>query len=325
DVPKDNLSDIEKIIGGEVTFYPVIRGSLLSINGVDVKKAEENKGRGGDSLLRPFSLTYGDLLETEKILETTNKGKIFEDNWDNDEIVQMSILDDVAEMMNVKLGDKVVFLIQGVEIEAQIVSIRTRTQEGINAFFYFTFEEEVLKDAPQTVFTITRVESQSIPLLQNEIVKAFPSVTVINGESTAKTVGEIIGQLSKVVSFFTLFSLGAGILILLSSIVSTNIQRTQEAVFYKLVGASKSFITKVFLFEYLIIGILSSILALLLSSLATFAITTYFLEIDFIFISSKALIYSLSTIIVIGIIGYFSSLNVIRRKPIEYIRENKVE
>ena len=162
-------------------------------------------------------------------------------------------------------------------------------------------------------------------MIQNDIVKAFPSVTVINGESTAKTVGEIIGQLSKVVSFFTFFSLGAGILILLSSIVSTNIQRTQEAIFYKLVGANRSFITKVFIFEYLFIGILSSIIALLLSSLATYSICKFFLEIDFIFLSYQALIYSISTVIIIVVIGYLSSINVIRKKPIEYIRENKLE
>ncbi|MCA9497001.1 MAG: hypothetical protein KC589_08710, partial [Nanoarchaeota archaeon] len=327
DVPKENLTQIEKIIGEEVVFYPVVRGSILKINDIDVKKVEENKGRTSDSLLRPFSLTYGNLLETEEIVETTNPGEIFENEWNYEEsdVVQMSILDDVAKIMDVKIGDRVVFLIQGIEIESQIVSIRTRTQEGINAFFYFTFEEEVLKDAPQTVFTITKVDSEKIPLIQNDIVKAFPSVTVINGESTAKTVGEIIGQLSKVVSFFTFFSLGAGILILLSSIVSTNIQRTQEAIFYKLVGANRSFITKVFIFEYLFIGILSSIIALLLSSLATYSICKFFLEIDFIFLSYQALIYSISTVIIIVVIGYLSSINVIRKKPIEYIRENKLE
>jgi putative ABC transport system permease protein len=227
--------------------------------------------------------------------------------------------------MGVELGDIVVFLIQGIEIEAQIVSIRKRVSENIGAYFYFTFEKEVLENAPQTIFSIAKIESSQIPYIQNEIVKDFPQVTVINGEKTAKTVGEIIGQISSIVSFFTLFSLGAGILILLSSIISTNSQRTQEAVFYKLVGANKSFIRKVFMYEYLIIGLISSLIAIFISSLATFLITKYFLEIKFLFLTQEVIIYLFLTIFIIVVIGYLSSINVFVKKPIEYIRENRVE
>ncbi len=327
DIPKENLSEIQEIVGEDIIFYPSIRGSLLSVNGVDTKTIEETASGFGDSLTRTFTLTYGDLLESERIIESgfdSNSELLFDSNW-NKEIVQVSVLDEIGDRFNAKIGDKLVFLIQGIEIEAEITTIRERVNQGIAAYFYFTFETEVLENAPQTIFTISRVDGDRIPVLQNEIVKKFPGVTVINGESTAKSVGEIIGKLSYIVSFFTLFSLGAGILILLSSIVSTNTYRTQEAVFYKLVGANKSFIRKVFIFEYLIIGFISSLIAVVLASFATFAITEFFLEINFIFLFKETIIYSLLTIFVIVLIGYLSSLNVFRKKPIEYIRENSVE
>jgi putative ABC transport system permease protein len=324
DIPKENLTQIQDIIGEEITFYPMIRGSLLSIKNEDVQNVEDGAQRGGDSLTRTFSLTYGDLLDSEEIVDTLDDNNMFVTDWDS-EFVQVSILEGISERMGVELGDIVVFLIQGIEIEAQIVSIRKRVSENIGAYFYFTFEEEVLENAPQTIFSIAKIESSQIPYIQNEIVKDFPQVTVINGEKTAKTVGEIIGQISSIVSFFTLFSLGAGILILLSSIISTNSQRTQEAVFYKLVGANKSFIRKVFMYEYLIIGLISSLIAIFISSLATFLITKYFLEIKFLFLTQEVIIYLFLTIFIIVVIGYLSSINVFVKKPIEYIRENRVE
>jgi putative ABC transport system permease protein len=323
DIPKENLTQIQDIIGEEITFYPMIRGSLLSIKNEDVQTVEDGAQRG-DSLTRTFSLTYGDLLDSEEIVDTLSDNNMFVNDWDS-EFVQVSVLEDISERMGVELGDIVVFLIQGVEIEAQIVSIRKRVSENIGAYFYFTFQKEVLENAPQTIFSIAKIESSKIPYLQNEIIKEFPQVTVINGERTAKTVGDIIGQISSIVSFFTLFSLGAGILILLSSIISTNSQRTQEAVFYKLVGANKSFIRKVFMYEYLIIGLISSLIAIFISSLATFLITKYFLEIKFLFLTQEVLIYLFLTIFTIVIIGYLSSINVFVKKPIEYIRENRVE
>jgi putative ABC transport system permease protein len=323
DIPKENLTQIQEIIGEDIEFYPMIRGSLLSIKNEGVQIIEDNAQRG-DSLTRTFSLTYGDLLDSEEIVSTIGDDSIFVDNWDN-ELAQVSVLDDISERMGVALGDEVLFLVQGIEIEAQVVSIRKRISENIGAYFYFTFEKKILENAPQTIFSIAKIESSKIPYLQNEIIKEFPQVTVINGERTAKTVGDIIGQISSIVSFFTLFSLGAGILILLSSIISTNSQRTQEAVFYKLVGANKSFIRKVFMYEYLIIGIISSFIALFISSLATFLITKFFLEIKFIFLTQEVIIYLFTTISIIVIIGYYSSINVFVKKPIEYIRENRVE
>ena len=326
DVPKENLSDIEKIIGNNVTFYPVIRGNIININQVSAQEIEEKKGIiRGDSLTRTFSLTYGDLLNTEKVIESTDENQMFDKNFNKENIVQVSVLDTFANENNLKIGDRIIFLIQGVEIESEIVSIRTRKNEEISAFFYFTFEAKDLQNAPQNVFTITRVESEKIPFFQNEIVKKFPQVTVINGETTSKTVGEIIQKLSKVISFFTLFSIGAGILILLSSIISTNEQRTKEAVFYKLIGANKKFISKVFIYEYLIIGILSSIIAIIFSILSTFLITKYILNIEFVFLTKEIFIYSIITIITILLIGILSSIKVIHTKPIEYIRQNKVE
>ncbi len=326
DIPKENQSQIQNIIGTDnITFYPVIRGSLLSINDVSTKDIEEKRKRQGDSLTRTFSLTYTDkLLENEKIIASLEPNQMFKSNLNND-IIQVSVLDMVAESFNGKLGDELIFLIQGVEIKSQIVSIRKRTDNSINAFFYFTFEEKILKDAPQTIFSALNVENEKIPAIQNKIAKDFPTITVINAQSTAKSVAEIINKLSTVVSFFTIFSLITGIMILISSIIATNKERIKETVLYKLVGCNRNFILKIFTYEYLLIGIISSIIAITFSYITTFIIIKYTLNSDFTTFSLKLMIYSFITIISILTIGLISSINIIKEKPIEYIVKNQIE
>ena len=49
-------------------------------------------------------------------------------------------------------------------------------------------------------------------------------------------------QLSKVVRFFSILSIAAGILILVSTIFATRVERIVEAVYYKILGADKKFV-----------------------------------------------------------------------------------
>lgn len=322
DIPKDQLNGVQEIIGDSI-IYPVIRGRLISVNGIAVEEIEKTNG-GGDPLTRPYSLTYGNLLESEEILSTREPSSIFVDQW-NSNRVQVSILDDVAQRFNGKLGDILLFKIQGVDIDAEVVSIRKRLDQNIGAFFYFTFEEEVLVDAPQTLFSTLKINESEIAPLQNEIVDNFASVTVINAASTAKTVGRIIEQLSNVVKVFTFVSLIAGVLILISSIVATNSQRSKQAVFYRLVGANNKFITRVFLFEYMTIGLISVLISLGLSQLITYLMTKYVLDINYLPLINTSLAYGLITVIAIILIGLAISFRVLYKKPIEFIRENQVE
>mgnify|MGYP003683184563 CR=1 FL=1 len=303
------------------TIYPIIRAPISSVNGIGIKEFSENLGEG-EPVTREFSVTYSDeVISSEKLIKGDT---LFLEQWDK-EIVQVSVLDEIATRMNLDLGDTLVFLVQGVEIEAEVVSIRERVEEGIGAFFYFTFEEEVLLNAPQTLFATLRVPSEEISTLQNSIAKEYPSVTVINGETTAKTIGDVISQLSSITSFFTIFSLIGGILILISSILATHEERLKESIYYKLVGGNRSFISNIFLAEYTILALFSSLFALLFAFLISFSISEYLLDINFSFLIWESLLYLGITMITIILIGYISVLFVLKKKPIEYIRENNVE
>jgi putative ABC transport system permease protein len=324
DIPSNNKDDFNNFLidkNYSTIIYPIIRAPILSVNGVGIKEISDSLGQG-DSVTREFSVTYLDKITSgEKIIEGDN---LFVDNWGK-ELAQVSVLDDIADRLSLKIGDKIIFLVQGVEIEAEVVSFRTRVEEGIGAFFYFTFEKEVLENAPQTLFATLRIPSDEVSQLQTQIAKSYPSVTVINAESTAKTIGDIISQLSSITSFFTIFSLIGGILILISSILATHEERLKETIYYKLVGGNSKFITRIFLFEYFILGLFSTIFALMFSFLISFGVSNFLLDIDFSFLILEGLVYLGITMVSIILIGYFSVILILKKKPIEYIRENNIE
>ena len=129
------------------------------------------------------------------------------------------------------------FNVQGVPMKAEVSSIRSRTKSMLYPFFYFVFPEKNLRAAPQTFFGALKVNKSEIAQLQNTIVNRFPNISTINVGETAAELEKIMQKLSTIINFFASFSILAGALILVSSVLATRMARIKEAVYYKVLGA----------------------------------------------------------------------------------------
>lgn len=319
DIQPDQLEAFSRELGLPAEFHPVIRGRISSINGARID-AERERDRRGDNLARELNLTYRDhLLEDERLVEGQH---LFREDWNDP---QVSVLDTVLKMTPMKVGDTVTFRIQGIEVQARISSIRTRTGELIRPFFYFVFQPETLQDAPQTFFTAVRVDRDRIVPLQTRLVSGFPNVSVIDLSQTISTLAEVLHRLSGITRFFTLFSVVAGVLILISSIYATRHTRIQEAVYFKILGARSGFILRVFTLENLFLGLISGLLALALSQAGTWIVSDRLLEIAFKPFPGASAMMVLATLALASLVGLLSSLSVLRQKPIDVLREQTEE
>lgn len=302
-----------------LTFYPVVRARVVAINDKTIdRRAELTKRR--DNLARTFNLTYRQtLLDDEKIIKGD---RLFRNHWNEP---QVSVLDTVVKMHKMNVGDTIRFNIQGVPLTARISSIRTRTTDSLKPFFYFVFEDKTLKSAPQTIFTALRVPKHQIGPLQRRIVKAFPNITLIDLSATIQVIARIMKQLSTVVLGFSILSMAAGILILISAVFATRFQRITESVYYKILGARKSFVGKVFVLETFIVGFLSAMLALVMSQASAFMICRYYLDIAYHpFLFSCGLIVGAALLLIIAL-GMIPTHSILAKKPIFYLREQPDE
>ena len=300
-------------------LYPIIRARLVAINGEDINREEELRKKR-DNFAREFNLTYRDhLLEDEVLVEGDS---LFGQTRDNKADLPVSILDNVVEMGDLQMHDKLLFNIQGVELEAEVTSIRSRTKSRLYPFFYFVFPEDSLKEAPQTFFSAVQIEKDAIATLQSRIVERYPNISFINVSEAAENIGSLMEKLSGIVNFFAAFSIIAGALILVSSILATRLARTREAVYYKILGARGAFVYRLFVYENGLIGLFSAVTALVFAQAGSWALCRFFFEIPYSSDITASFILVILTVAFVVVTGLLSSLAIVRQKPTRFLREH---
>lgn len=316
DIQKDQRDSFRELVGNDVELFPIIRARLNSINGEKIDRKEERKKRG-DSLAREFNLSYREVLLDDEVV--SKGGSLFGHQPKGDRI-PVSVLDTVAEMGDMELGDVLVFNIQGVPLTAEVSSIRSRTKSMLYPFFYFIFPQKNLIAAPQTFFAALHVEKESVSALENRIVNVFPNISTINVSETAVELGKMVDKISVIVTFFASFSILAGALILVSSILATRMERVKEVVYYKILGAKSGFVLQVFFFENLLLAIFSGGCALLVAQLAGWGICHYILEIQHNAALLECIVFLTVTSLAVVALGLSGSWSIIKHKPADYLR-----
>ncbi|MBC2733517.1 MAG: FtsX-like permease family protein [Desulfobacteraceae bacterium] len=319
DIQRDQTDAFAQLVDRPLEFYPIVRAKLMAINGQAIDPGRERQ-RKSDNLARPFNLTYRHhLLDDEKFVEGNT---LFNPNGGT---FQVSVLDRVADIGNIRMGDRLQFKIQGVPLEATVSSIRTRTRESMQPFFYFVFPDAALQKAPQAIFTALRVDPSEMAALQNRIVQALPNVTVLDVSQSIRQIAGALDRFSQAMRFFTLFSMAAGILLVVSSIIATRAARIREAVYYKILGAPGRFVLYVFSLENLLLGGASAAGGLLLAHLISWVVCVRYFDIAYQPYPAASLAGLMVGILAVVLVGLSASRSIMRRKPIQFLRAHAAE
>lgn len=316
DIQPHQAKAFSELTQPQAELYPVIRARISTYAGESIDP-NAPRPRYGDSLSRVFNITYrSELLDNEVLSEGES---LFRSDWTQ---TQVSVLDTVVEMRDISIGDSIIFNVQGVPVPARVSSIRRREGESLSPFFYFVFEPEVLSEAPQTLFSAQRWPPDQVAALQNRIVAEFPNITVIDVTQTVAVFSSLLSELSGIVQLFGLFSISAGLLILVSTIVATRAERIVEAVYYKILGGTKRFVFTIFAAENLLIGLLSSSVALVLAQLAAWLLCVHWFDIHYEAHLGACLLLQSAAISLVLILGLLASKSIMDQKPITFLREH---
>jgi putative ABC transport system permease protein len=315
DIQPDQTDAFLRAIARPAELYPIVRARVTAIDGTPIDAATERR-KHRDNFSRVFNLTYRrHLLADERMVEGD---RLFRSDWSGP---QVSILDTVAEMHPMQIGGTLRFKIQGVPLEARISSIRTRSRTSFSPFFYFVFPPKVLEKAPHTNFAALKVPPHQLGALQRKIVSRFPNISVIDLSQAVRVFARLMGRLSRIIRGFSVFSIGAGLLILVSAIYATRDERMVEAVYYKILGAGKAFVFKVFALENLFIGTFSAILALTMAQTGAYWVCTARLDIDYHWQVLPSLALVGVTVVLVVAVGLVASRSIMEKRPVAYLRE----
>lgn len=264
-----------------------------------------------------FRVTFRDtLVSTETVAEGTWTGL-----HDGQMPVKISISDNMQRNLKAKLGDRMVFNIQGTRMETEIASIRRVSFNQIQPAFAILFPKGILEPAPQIHVVISRTaNTEQSAAFQSAMVKRYPSVSALDLTQILKSVDEVLSKISFVIQFMALFSILTGLLVLVSSIYQTRYARLQESVLLRTLGASRRQILAINALEYGWLGSLACLSGLILSIGGAWALARFAFNIDFYPVWWPL---GLMFVVITGLtvaIGLISNRDVLRKPPLEILR-----
>jgi putative ABC transport system permease protein len=306
----------------------LVRARILKVNGEEYERAQTEtsfQSREEESKMRfrnrGINLTYRERLTQA---ETLKEGRDFSGRWDekSGHPVELSVEERFAEQMGFKLGDTLLFDIQGVEIAGQIVNLRSVKWNSFQPNFFIQMQTGVLEDAPKTFLaSIAALNPEQVLNLQNEMVRLFPNVSIIDVGRLIEKLVDITNQMSWSLELMAALSLFAGFVVLFSIANYEVRRRSWDLNLLKIFGATRTSLFRYLLFEFGLLGFLSSFFGALLSLGVSFLISMVLFEGTYQFtlgwpIFSLFLVTGLSLAIL-----WFVSRKVIEERPSELLQQ----
>lgn len=266
-----------------------------------------------------FRTTYRpNLIDSEEIVE----GEWVASQNPKD-IVQVSISENLAKDADVKLGDAIVFNVQGVLMETVVKSIRKVDWASLQPNFSIVFPSGVLENAPQFNVLTTNAPTEAISAkLQRDLVSKFPNVSVIDLRQMYTVVEDILNKVSWIINFMAFFSILTGIIVLIGSVRTSKYQRIKESVLLRTLGAKNKQILTITALEYLFLGILGSLLGILLALVSSLFLAIFVFEEPFVPSLIPFLVFLPGISLLVLAIGLSNIREVLRSSPLEVLRKS---
>ncbi|MFT7275253.1 MAG: putative ABC transport system permease protein [Cyclobacteriaceae bacterium] len=301
---------------------PIVTMRLLEVNGHSKTDAETDTTLNLPdwAFNREYRVTYRDhLIDSEEIVE----GEWIGQHMPGTDSVFISISKGYAENLELKIGDEILFNVQGAEIKAYVGSFRDIDWRRVQTNFLILFPAGLLEKAPQFHVLITRIDRNDVSArFQQAVVRQFPNVSIIDLELILKTLEDILGKVAFVIRFMAIFSIGTGLIVLISSIVLSRYQRMQESVLLRTLGASSFQLWKITFAEYAFLGSLGAFSGIFLASIFTTLLGKFVFEFTFIPDPLQILVIFASVTSISIFVGLINNRNVVKHSPLEVLRND---
>jgi putative ABC transport system permease protein len=302
-------------------LVPIVTMRISEIRGKTVDELREDtiENISNWRLIREYRVTYRDgLIASEKLVE----GEFMHETVQEGDSVFISITRDMAERLDLKLKDEIVFDVQGVPVTTYIGSMRDVDWQRIQTNFMVVFPNGVLEHAPQFFVIVTRIEDkQRSANFQQALVNQFPNVSMIDLTLILDTLDRIFDKIAFVIRFMALFSILTGMLVLSAAVMNSRYARLKENVMLRTIGALKRQITGMTLVEYGYLGTFAGLSGILLSLVGSWVLAKFFFDIlffpDLVSLISIWIMVSAVTVL----IGWLNTRTILNRSPLEVLRK----
>ena len=327
---KDALSAAVQAHGLPVlAFVPTVTMKLSRVAGRTVDAVMADKSQKGQEpvpkwrLEHEYKSSYRDRLSgTETLVAGKWQGRAAAGSGlDAGKPAPVSVEQDMAREMRLKVGDALTWDVQGIPIYTTVGSIRKVEWDKFEPNFFVVFPTGVLEAAPAFNLLVTRAGSAAASgQVQSDVVRQFPTVSAIDLSLVIDTIKGIVDKASTAVRVLSIFTVGTGLLVLAAAIVTGRYERVKEGVLLRTLGASRRQIYRILVVEYLCLGTLSALTGILLAAAGNWALATFVFKLPW---APSPVALGVCWFIVAGLtvgIGLLASRGVCDHPPLEILR-----
>ncbi|AMG02036.1 ABC transporter permease [Vibrio mimicus] len=241
--------------------YPIMRGRLTQINGQEAKQYARNGEESSDALRRELNLTWAEQLP--------DYNPILEGQWQSKNGV--SVEQEVARDLGLKLGDTLTFVINSQPVIAQVNSIRHVEWREMKPNFYFIFSPDVMQNLPVSYLISFRLLPEHDALL-SQLSRQHPTVSLMDIRTMGAKIQALLTQIVWSVTVLAALGVLAGILLIFTLLHLSLSQRQQEIRLYRTLGASRRRVMHTIWAEYGVMALVGGLVASLSADIVVAAV-----------------------------------------------------
>ncbi|MDO9466663.1 MAG: ABC transporter permease [Thiobacillus sp.] len=294
--------------------YPMVRGRLVSKNGVPIADTLPPEARDSNTLRRELNLTWTTTLPANNVL--------LSGTWHgarSDPAAEISVESQMAERLNLALGDTLGFESGDQIVSARISSIRSVKWESMQPNFFVIFSPGPLDALPASAIASVYVPPDATGVLPG-FVKTFPGITILALDKLIANIEAVFAQIVAAIQLLLGFLLAAGMAVVVATLLASLDARQQEAVLLRTLGAQRAYLAKGLWSEFIALGVLAGLLASICAEIAMALIADRLFDLPARLHPWLWLALPAAGALLVGASGWLTTRHITRVPPMQSIR-----
>lgn len=258
-IPPQGRAEFQRLLAAQGArqerMLPMLRGRLLSIDGVPVQERRytNTRGRGRGLAEREQNLTWTD--------ELGDDNRIVAGRWwtaadHGKPLVSLAV--EYRDAMHLKLGDRLTFNVAGESVTVTVASFRRVRWDSFRPNFFVEFPPGLLNDTAGTYMTSAYLSPSSAGMAA--LVHRFPGVSIFNVGDLLAQAHAVIDKAVVAVQSVFLFTVLAALTVLIAQVQATREERRHETAVIRVLGARRAMLIGSVLVEFALAGALAGVL-----------------------------------------------------------------
>ncbi len=298
---------------GTPTFTPLVRARIAQVNGRPVADFAARSERGRRELDSELNVTWRDMLGADN--------EIVAGEWHGASAPEpeLSIEDDLRRAIGLEIGDEITYSIGGEPFTAKLTSARTVHWDSFRPNFFMVLTPGAVEQFAHTYITSLYVppEKRGVAV---DIVRRFPSVSVIDIGAILDQVRRAMDRAALAVQYVFLFTLAAGVTVLLAAIQATRDERLFESAVLRTLGARRGVVLQGVAAEFTALGLLAGTLAAGGASTIGYLLATRVFELEYVPSASLWIGGLIAGAAIVGVSGTLAVRSVVNQSPVATLR-----